>query len=343
MYEVRGAGQEEARARAFSTDFADQVAERAPQVADPAWQEYSAPFYRRRWVVPALAAAAYPVAGDEHSLLAVSCLGYLLLGPLLFLLLRRRFSDPVSATVAGLCLLLPPVRYYTTLPMTDSWGLLLEVGALLAALLALERGGRWFAVWVATVLALAFTRDLGVVALAGVALVVLVRRDRRSVAVLGSGIAAAMPAYVLFGVPLVKQLAWMMHDFKIPADDSLSWVTAHYPSLIVDVLHHDAVYPGGLRFHLFWYAVEAAMLAIVLVTVVVAPRRDDYFLLQRGALVGAIAPLLLAGGYTGLRVELAFLPAVAIAAAYVLDGAVRAVRNRSAPHGPAPRLATGTG
>lgn len=328
MYEIRGDSESSARAKAFSTGYAAYVKQHDPQVADPAWQEYSAPFYRRRWLVPVFAAAVYPIAGDEHSLVDVSTVGYVLIGPLLFLLLRRRFSDPVSGTVAAFCLLLPPVRYFMTLPMTDSWGIVLELGALLAALLALERAGRWIAVWVVTVLALAFTRDLAVVALVAVAAIALMRRDRRSAVVLASGVVAASPAYLFFGAPLVKQLAWMMQGFRIPHDESLSWVASHYPSTILDVLHHDAVYPGGLSFHLFWYGVEAAIIAMILVTVVAAPRRDDYFVMERGLLLGAAIPVALAAGFTGLRVELAFLPVIAIATGFAFEAGVRSVRGR---------------
>jgi hypothetical protein len=80
-----------------------------PRVLDPAWVEYSKRFYRRRWLVPALAAGLAPVVGEHpgRALRVASLIGYVLVAPVLFLLLRRRFPPTLSALLALACTLAP--------------------------------------------------------------------------------------------------------------------------------------------------------------------------------------------------------------------------------------------
>jgi hypothetical protein len=103
--EVAGASAEDARTRVF---FADPRYRAARDHAFPPqsptrttllnrrWVEYSAANYRRRWAVPAAAAAISPLFG-QRSLLIVSLVGYVLLAALLYLWLRLRFGALVSA------------------------------------------------------------------------------------------------------------------------------------------------------------------------------------------------------------------------------------------------------
>src|SRR3954470_3351346 len=77
-------------------------ADTSARAGDPAWIGYASRFYRRRWTVPAMAAAIESAAGGR-SLLDVSLLGYVLFGVLLYALLRRRFSPAVAGAVSGAC------------------------------------------------------------------------------------------------------------------------------------------------------------------------------------------------------------------------------------------------
>src|SRR5690349_23417266 len=197
VYELQGQGESAALHREFTSEAARRITRPDGRVGNPTWVRYSAQFYQRRWLVPLLAAAIYPAAGDR-SLLYVSIAGYVAAGLLLFAFLRTRFSDWISLVVALVCLLLPPMRTFAGFPLTDSWGLALEIGALMAALLALERGRRWIVVWTLTMLALSFTRDSTVIPIVAVGWIALVTRTRRSAALLVTGIAAALPAMTVF-------------------------------------------------------------------------------------------------------------------------------------------------
>src|SRR4051794_27149149 len=133
VYELQGDSRDRALDRSFSSPEAAAVARdqlrKEPgvhRVDDPSWVKYSSRLYRRRWTVPAMAAALDPVAG-KRSLLDASLLGYVAAGLLLFALLRRRFGPGISLAVAAVCLLLPPLRTFSGRPLTDSWGLALEI------------------------------------------------------------------------------------------------------------------------------------------------------------------------------------------------------------------------
>jgi len=173
--ELEGATAQEGRQEWFSGPEASAAAvdedepEDKVRVLDPDWVEYSAQFYRRRWVVPAMAAAVDPVAGDER-LRVVSAAGYLLIGPLLFLLLRLRFSPRTSLLVAAACILLPPVIDFCTDRGVDSWGLALEAASMLFLALAVERDLVWVVPFGIAMAVLAFTRDNTLAPLAGIAL-----------------------------------------------------------------------------------------------------------------------------------------------------------------------------
>jgi hypothetical protein len=331
IYELQGDSESAALHREFTSPAAIQITEPDGRVGNPTWVRYSAQFYGRRWLVPLMAAALYPAAGDR-SLVYVSIAGYVVAGLLLFALLRRRFSDGVSLLVSIACLLLPPVRTFGGYPLTDSWGLALELGALIVALLALERGGRWIAVWALTMLALSFTRDSTIVVLFAVGWVVLATRTRRGVLVLGSGVTASVPAFLLFGAPLVRQMSYVLQGFHPPAVVSWSYVGSHYPAALWSVVRQDLHYPLGLTFPAAWFVVAAALFAALVYMFIASPRRDPFFMLSKGAVVGSAGLIAASINYTSLRLELVFIPSVAVALAFGIARLLIPVREWRSRH-----------
>ena len=148
------------------------------RVLDPDWVEYSKRFYRRRWLVPAVAAAVAPIVGEQpgRALRWASLIGYLLVAPVLFLLLRRRFPPGLSAALAVACTLAPPVYKWSLGMRVDSWGLMLEALGLLAAVLVKDLGRRWLLLWVAAIAALSITRDATAILLPAVLWLLIVER-----------------------------------------------------------------------------------------------------------------------------------------------------------------------
>jgi len=325
--EVRGTPRVEALRRVFASDLATQLRRaerdlpRRLRTADNReWVEYSARFYRRRWTVPAAAAALTPALGDE-ALETVALLGYVAGTMLLYLLLRRRFRPLVSGAVTVASLGLPPLRLIASLGLTDSWGLALLIAGLLCASLALEHGRRWLLPWIAVTLLLSFTRDFTIVLVAAAAWTAISQRTRIAAALAVSGLLASVPAPLIAGAPLRENLAYVIEGYHIPADTSWGFIASHYPGQLLDVIGEDLTYPLEFAFPAS-IPMFAELLVIVLGAVaLIAMRRrgDPFFGLMRGALAGGALTILISINYTGWRLELAMLPAVAVGVAMLAE------------------------
>jgi hypothetical protein len=337
--EVEGVSAHAARAGVFDSALARPAIVQEPSVAKPSWQAFESQFFRRRWLVPALASAIRPLAG-ERALPDVAIVGYLLFGVALCLLLASRFAVALSLAAVVLCLALGPTRDWGVRPMTDSWGLALSVAAICSALVVLARGHRWLPLWIATMLALSFTRDLALVPLG--ALVWLIYRDRDSTRrhaarVLAlTGLLATIPAYLLFGASLRLTLASVIDGFEIPSPAHSTWtyVAEHYPHLFFGTvkadLHYAAHHPlVGLTVGVGLFALPA--------------NRDTLILSMRGAALGWLIVFAIDPVYTGFRYELTVLaPAAVGLCALVEHVRSRYARQRSAS-APGPELAAAAG
>lgn len=332
LLRVQGTPKDEALRKVFNGPLAaprvaEELRDTPPArrtVASPTWVAYSSRFYERRWVVPALGAAVEPVLGDD-SLRAVSLAGYILAGLLVYALLALRFRAWIAAVVSLGVLALGPLRYWSLLPLTDSFGVALEAAALATAVLALRRSKPWLPVFALTMLTLSFTRDATLVVVAGLAWVALRQRSRRALVTLATGVVASLPAPLLFGAPTREIMAYTLNQFRPPAHATWGFIRSRYVNgekgLVKDdltyLVHHP--YVG-----LFAVGGLVALYAI-------RNRGDDAAALMRGAVVGAVALLLVAPNYTALRLELPFIPLAAYGVALGLD----AIRRR-APRGPLP-------
>ncbi|MEA2454257.1 MAG: hypothetical protein QOI45_519 [Thermoleophilaceae bacterium] len=332
--EVQGHSEAEATRMVFEAPIARQVAaiEDEPshvrRVLDPAWVDYSKRFYHRRWLVPALAAATEPVVGDKPGLglRVASLLGYLLVAPVLFLLLRRRFPPGLSAGLAIVCTLAPPAYKWSLGMRVDSWGLQLEALGLLGAVLVKDLGRRWLALWVLAIAALSITRDAEAVLLPAVVWLLFVeRRDaaarRTNLALVGSGIAAAVPALLLGGTPVRDNLAYVITGYNIPEDSSWHFVAAHYFDQLWRTISTDLTYPVDFPAPVLALLYAGLALAIAaLVALVARPSRGDpYFSLMKAAIPGCVLLLLLANNPQAYRLELVLLPIAAVGLALLTE------------------------
>lgn len=328
--EVEGHSSAEATSIVFHTPMAREVArledKQVRRVLDPAWVSYSSRFYQRRWLVPAIAASLDPVVQHKTgaALRVTSFLGYVLLAPALFLLLRRRFSPVVSLGVTAAILLAPPVYRWSFGMMVDSWGLFLETLAILAAVLVKDKGRRWLVLWTSVLVALSLTRDASVIILlAVICLLVVERRDRTklrtNLALLGTGILAALPVFFLGGAPVRQNLAYIINDYQIPPDDSWGFVAAHYLDMLWFTIKGDARYPLGFNpiVELILFVSVFAALAAIAATLLFPTAGDFYRVLARSLIPGCIIYLLIANNPQAYRLELVFLPVCAIGFAMI--------------------------
>lgn len=319
LLEVRGVERGEALRSVLHGPLAEGV---AAAVGDPEWVAYNQGFYRRRWLVPALGAAVTPVLGSD-SLQAVSLVGYVLLGPVLLLLLRRRFGTVVGAVAALVCISLPPLRSWAAQPLTDSFGVLLFALGLLGAALVLDRGLRWLPLWVGAVLALGFTRDATIALVAAAGWMAVMERSKRTAWLLVGGVLAALPAPLLFGASLRRSLALIVNEFDVPQDTGWGAVLDGYPAALWRLVRGDVESLTRVT------PLTGAVVVVALVALVWRRRSPDpYFRLMRAAAAGCLLMLLLQPNRTGLRLELVFVPVLAVGLALALEPLVAALRSR---------------
>jgi hypothetical protein len=203
--------------------------------------------------------------------------------------------------------------------MTDSWGLVFAVGAVLAALLVLRRGRPWLLLWAAMMAALSFTRDLALAPLAAV-LWLAVREPgresrRNSVLMLLSGAVVTIPAYVLFGAPLRLTLASVIDDFRDPPPARATWsyVAHHYVSFTTATIKADLTYAVQHPF------VGLTLVAGLIPLFLLRARRDPLILMMRGWALGWPILFLINPVYSGFRYEMAIFPAAAVGLCLLIE------------------------
>jgi hypothetical protein len=324
--EIRGADRNDALRTAFNGAIAQRTIGRfndpavTRRVRDQEWVDYSSRFYRRRVLVPAAAALARPALGDRAAPV-VGLIGAVLIGPLLFLLLRRRFSFGVSFGVALVTLVWPPVLESAQAGV-DTWGVVLEIACVLSALAVAERGLRWLPAWIVAVAALSLTHDATpVVLLAALALLVF-QRNRRTAALVAGGVAAALPALILYPTSVREYLAYVVNDHDVPTDTSIGYILRNEPHQLGHYVKAELIdYPTGLAVPvaLFFYVTLAFAVACIVYQLVRGGTRDPFLLLARGGIVGGLLYLLLANNPTNFRLELVLLPFAAIAVAFTVE------------------------
>jgi hypothetical protein len=274
---------------------------------DPEWVAYNAKFYERRITVPAAAAALEPVAGDR-SILDISVAGYVAAILAVFALLLLRFSLPIAAGVTLAVIALPALRYHSSFPLTDSWGVALQTAAFVFGLLALDRGRRWLLPWVAAIVLMSFTRDSVWIPIIAALGVTLNQRSKDSMLLLGSAFAAALPALLIFALPIQDLLATMLNGIQPSTDTSWGFIADRYPGAFVDLLQAD----GGHVRDGAWYSAGFLLAGLALLFLLGWGRRRTAAttFLQAGALAG-VAYILVVPIFSSFRLELVCVPMAA--------------------------------
>ena len=308
VLELRGV--DDARDMVFQGPLAADLRVRDPgHTGNDAWVEYNEPFYERRVAVPAVGALIYPIAG-ERSLLYLSLLGYVAAVLALFGLLLLRFRIAIAAVVAGAAALLPPLTTHASFPLTDSWGLALEITALAAAVLAFDRGLRWLPLWIGAIALLAFTRDSSWIPILAVGWCALRYRSRVPVTLFATGIAAALPALLIFSTPVRDLLALLVNDSEPSADTSWGFILGHYPGALLELVRANV---GFLR-RGEWYTTLYLVGGVLALLLLVWRRRDtrsEVSTLMTAASVCALGYVLAAPVFSAFRLELVFVPMAA--------------------------------
>jgi hypothetical protein len=352
--QIRGASENQALHKVWNGPLAagfrsdDSLRARPDQaLADPRWIPESYKLYARRWTVPLLAAAVYPIFG-VNSLEAINIVGTLVFAVALFLLLRLRF-EPLASFIGVAAVLAWPDLRWAFLPLSDAWGLAMLTVTFLIGIKALDSwSGGWLAAWTASIVVLSVTRELtpiAVFAAGAVAIVYGLRRigDWRQPALLAAtGVLGTLPAQFLFqGQSLNWGFAYAFSGNRIPVDTSWSFVFDHYWSALetgtrqsIDYLF--AANPVYLEsaWPLWPFTIPLFIGLIVVLAVSSSTPGDPYLTFMRGAFVGEALILLIAPTFQDLRYEYPLLPIAAVGVALAVglirgwvSGAGRPVRS----------------
>ena len=306
--ELRGMDRDTSLERVFGGPLGAELRTRDPdRSGNPEWVRYNAQFYERRVAVPAAAAALEPVGG-ERTILDISLAGYVATVLAVFALLLLRFRLSIAAAVTAATIVLPALTSHSSFPLTDSWGLALETAAFAAAILVLDRGPRWLFAWAAVILALSFTRDSTWVPILASGFLILNQRSRLSLALFGTGVAAAVPALLAFSTPVRELMAMMLNDIRPAPEASWGFIAERWPGAMVDLVQAN----GGFVRDGAWYS--AAYLAVgvcLLFLLARGPRGSSAATLLKGGVIAGLAYLTVVPVFSAFRLELVFVPMAA--------------------------------
>lgn len=315
VLELRGAGHDSAIRDVFQGPLALRARTIDPEhVGDPAWVAYNEQFYERRQVLPLAGAALDPVAG-ERSLLYISLAGYVAAVVAVFLLLLLRFRLAIAFPVGIATALLPALTSHSAYPLTDSWGLALETAALGAAVLTLDRSARWLPAFAAAVLVLSFTRDSTWIPVLATFWCAYRFRTRSAVTLAATGIAASLPALLLFSVPLRELVAFNVFGHDPAPDASWSTIAANYPDALVEHVR------GNLGFvrQGAWYTGAYLVGGVLLLFALTRRSREALTTLLKAAAVVALLYVVSIPAFSAFRVELVFVPMAAYGLAFAAE------------------------
>jgi hypothetical protein len=339
LLEFRGVDHDAAFERTFEGPLSAELRARDPNhTGNPAWVEYNEPFYERRVAFPLAGAALYETAGNR-SLLYLSLAGYVATILALFGLLLLRFRVAIASVVTLTTIVLPPLTHHSSYPLTDSWGLALEIVALGAAILALERGLRWLPLWIAAIGVLAFTRDSTWIPVLAVGFCALRYRSRVPVTLFATGLAAALPALLLYKAPVRDLLALLVNDSEPSSDTSWSFILRHYPGALVELVRSNVGFLRRGEWYTALYLVGGVLSLFLLVWRRPAVRTQATTLLTAAAVLGLLY-VVAAPVFSAFRLELVFVPMAAYGLALVAEllaarvGASDGVLDRMAPRAP---------
>jgi hypothetical protein len=310
LLEIRGADHDEAIAKTFGGPISTELRSRDPHhTGNRDWVAYNEPFYERRVAVPLAGAALEPLDG-ESSLLDISLAGYVAALLAIFALLLLRFRLAIAAAVTLATVFLPPLVNHSSFPLTDSWGLALETTAFAAAILTLDRGRRWLALWIAAIFVLAFTRDSTWIPIVAMGWCAFRLRSRDSIWLFGTGLAAALPALVFFGAPVKNLLALLVNGGDVPADGSWGFIARHYPGALVDLIRANVGFLRDGEWYTALYLIGGVVLLLVLAIRGEYGRSPVTKLMTAGA-VASLVYVFAAPVFSAFRLELVFVPIAA--------------------------------
>jgi hypothetical protein len=315
IFEARGTPPAAAMRRAYTVAIATKADHALP--VSESWFAHAMQFYRRRILVPRVAALIEPIFG-ARTLVVISLASFALLGAALYVFLRLRFSALYAFVASAAALCFPPLERWSFDPLTDSAGLLLLVVALCAAVLTIERSRWWLVLWAVALGAGSITRETVAAPVIAAAFLV-VRRVPRAIWLLATAIVVVAPALLLLRYPFTLAFAEATsRNLGVPVDASIGSVLRHWPHLALREVYGNFV--------LAPFSTVALVLPTVWAFLDCGPSAAAR--VARAAAVGSALYLVSFPFLTGLRLELVFVPVAAYGLALIAQEVVARAPDR---------------
>jgi hypothetical protein len=152
-------------------------------------------------------------------------------------------------------------------------------------------------------------------------------RSRRALWLFGTGVAAALPALVLFRIPVQNLLALLVNDSNIPSDTSWSFIARHYPGAVADLIRANAGFLRDGEWYTALYFLGAGLSLLLCLTWL--RRRDPVTLLMAAGAVLSVLYVVAAPAFSAFRLEFAFVPMAAYAIALATEAVVARIAGRA--------------
>jgi hypothetical protein len=144
----------------------------------------------------------------------------------------------------------------------------------------------------------------------------------------GTGVAAVLPALLLFPVPVRNLLALLVNDSEIPSDTSWGFIARNYPGAVFDLIHAN----GGFVRDGEWYAALYLGGGLVLLAAFAwlgDHRRSTATKLMVAGAACALFYVLAVPSFSAFRIELVFVPMAAYGIAIAAHLGLERVAARS--------------
>ena len=235
------------------------------------WVDYNEPFYERRVAVPLAGAALYPRDRGDRSLLDLSLAGYVAALLALFGLLLLRFRHRGRRDGRSRCWLLPPLDAPLVVPADGQLGSRPRDRSPSAPRSSRSTAGSGGCRSGSARSCCSHSRETacGSRSLRSAGALCAAAIARRSVTLFATGVAAALPALLLFTAPVRDLLALLVNDSELPSDTSWAFIASHYPGALVELIRanvgflrrgewYTALYPRRRRAALLLLVVASA-------------------------------------------------------------------------------------
>ena len=172
-------------------------------------------------------------------------------------------------------------------------------------------GLRWLPLWIGAIAVLAFTRDSTWIPVLAAGFCALRYRSRVPTTLFATGVAASLPALLLFTTPVRDLLALLVNDSEPSADTSWGFIASNYPGALVELVRANVGFLRRGEWYTALYLVGGVLALLLLVWRRRETRSPATTLMTAGAVRRRSGTCSRRRSFSAFRLELVFVPMAA--------------------------------